>query len=101
MPSTKFCPPTVRSVKAGHDIFRSTEPIVLVMSCRGTSSTEKSEERELGASVFTTSKTKHTRLLPSRSVSALKTPPVRFPGSMPVKLLTVPVLPPILWFHIS
>lgn len=96
MPSSKLCPLIVRSVKAGHDMLRSVEPSVLVMRSRGASSTEKIVDRKFGARVFMASKTKHIRLLPSSSVSALKTPLVRSLMSTPVKLLTVLVLPPIL-----
>ncbi len=47
-----------------------------------------------GASAWMSWKMKHSRLLPSARVAPLKTPLVREAGSMPVKELVVPVLPP-------
>jgi hypothetical protein len=96
MASSNPFPPIVSSVRAGHERLVRAEPIVLVISCNGASRVVKSVDNELGARVLTASKTKHIRLLPSRRVSALKTPPVRFSISTPVKLLTVPVFPPML-----
>lgn len=48
-----------------------------------------------GDAMLTTWYAKHARLLPSRRVAALKTPPVRSPTSTPVKVLGSPVLPPM------
>jgi hypothetical protein len=96
MTSSNPCPPSVNSVKAGHERPVRAEPRVPVINCNGPSRTEKSVDSEFGASVATASKTKHIRLLPWRRLSALKIPPVKFPISTPVKLLTVPVFPPML-----
>ena len=77
--------------------LRIAAPTVSAISCNGTSRMENRVEREFGARVFTTSKTKQRRLLNSRRVVAEKTPPVRLATSMPVKELVVPVLPPMLY----
>jgi len=94
--SSNPCPPIVKSVKAGQERPVRAEPKVSVINCNGTSRTEKRVDNEFGARVLTTSKTKHIKLFPSRSVSALKTPPLASLRSTPVKLFTVPVFPPML-----
>lgn len=98
-PSSKPCPPSVKSVRAGQVKFRSVDPRVSVIICKGTSSTENRVESEFGASNFTTSNAKQRRLLFSSKVPASKIPPVRLPRSSPAKLLTVPVFPPMLEIH--
>jgi hypothetical protein len=90
------CPPSVKSVKAGHEKPVRAEPRVPVINCNGPSRIEKRVDNEFGASVATASKTKHIKLLPWRRLSALKIPLVKSPISTPVKLLTVPVFPPML-----
>lgn len=66
------------------------------MSLSGTSRVDSSGDSELGAKVLSSSKTKHSRLLFSRRLVALSTPPVMLCRSRPEKELTVPVLPPML-----
>jgi hypothetical protein len=70
--------------------------MALVMSSRGVASVAQIPDSALGLTVFTTSKIRHSRLLPSSRVVASRTPPVMLARLMPVKLLTVPVLPPML-----
>ena len=96
MASSNPCPPIFKSVKAGQARFVGAETKVSVINCNGASSTEKSDDNKLGARVLTASKTKQSRLLPSRRVSAFKIPPVKSSKLTPVKLLTVPVFPPML-----
>lgn len=67
IPCSKFVPPTVSSVSAGQVKF-SAEPILFVINDRGVLTTEKRVDSRLGEAVFTTSKAKQTRLLPSRRV---------------------------------
>lgn len=62
----------------------------------GPARVEKIFDKMLGATVLTTSNVKQSKLLPSRRVRAFKTPPVMLARSTPAKLLTVPVLPPVL-----
>lgn len=50
-----------------------------------------------GANVLTASNAKQSKLLPSKRFVACNTPPVRSLKSTPTKLLTEPVLPPILY----
>lgn len=94
--SPKFCPPIVISLKAGQVKSRSAAPRVSKRIWRGTSIISKTVDRELGDRVLRTSKTKQRRLLPSSRVWAFRTPPVKSFKSTPVKLSTVPVLPPML-----
>ena len=53
--------------------------------------------RALGLPNFKTSETKQSKLLPSSRLAKLKIPPVKFAGSTPAKLLTLPKLPPMLF----
>jgi len=52
--------------------------------------------RRDGENSISNSRPKHTALLDSRSVWALRTPPVRSFKSIPTKEFTAPVLPPAL-----
>jgi len=96
MASSNPCPPIFESVKAGQARLVRAETKVSVINFNGASSTEKSDDNKLGARVLTASKTKQRKLLPSRRVSAFKIPPVKSSKLTPVKLLTVPVFPPML-----
>lgn len=99
--SPKSCPPIVISLKAGQVKSRSAAPRASKRIWRGTSIISKIVDRELGDRVLRTSKMKQRRLLPSSRVSAFKSPPVRSFKSTPVKLSTVPVLPPMLHGTVS
>ena len=90
------CPPIVRSSNAGHDIFNNGAATALVMNSNGAASVLYNPESAPGLANLSTSKTKQSRLFFSRRVLRLRTPPVRSERSTPVKLLTVPVLPPML-----
>lgn len=95
-PDSKSVPPTIMSLNAGQSKFSMDRFRYLVSNCNGISTAEKSFDKEFGAAVFTASKERHKRLFSSSRVSTLRTPLVKFLGSIPTKLLTVPVLPPIL-----
>lgn len=77
-------------------MFNKGAAMALVTISSGTESTSYRPESALGLANLRTSKTKQSRLFFSRRVVKLRTPPVKSVRSTPVKLLTVPVLPPIL-----
>ena len=78
-------------------MFSNGAAIALVTISSGTDRVLYRPERALGLANLRTSKTKQSRLFFSRRVDRLRTPPVKSERSTPVKLLTVPVLPPMLW----
>jgi hypothetical protein len=89
-------PPSVRSFQAGHERLRSGAAKASDTIVIGAVSVARSGDSELGRKVLSTSRTKHMRLLSSKSESALRSPPVMLCRSNPEKELTVPVLPPML-----
>lgn len=85
------------SSNAGHVKFNNGASTALLIKSRGAASVLYRPENALGLANLSTSKTKQSRLFFSKRVVMLRTPPVRSDRSTPVKLLTLPVLPPILW----
>lgn len=85
------------SSNAGHVKFNNGAATALLIKSRGAASVLYRPESALGLANLSTSKTKQSRLFFSKRVVRLRTPPVRSDRSTPVKLLTLPVLPPILW----
>ena len=78
-------------------MFNNGPATALPMSSNGPARVLYNPESALGLANLSTSKTKQSRLFFSRRVVRLRTPPVKSERSTPVKLLTVPVLPPMLW----
>ena len=84
------------SSNAGHEKFNSGVDIASLIKSNGIDSVLYKPARALGLRNFRTSNAKQRRLFSFKRVLRLKTPPVASDKSIPVKLLTVPVFPPIL-----
>lgn len=83
-------------MNAGHEKFNSGVDIASLIISNAIEKALYSPASALGLRNFKTSNAKQSRLFSSKRVVRLKAPPVTSDKLIPVKLLTVPVFPPIL-----
>lgn len=84
------------SLNAGHEKFNSDVDIATLIISSGIDKVLYSPASAFGLRNFRASNAKQRRLFSFKRVVRLKTPPVASERSIPVKLLMVPVFPPIL-----